>query len=673
MKRKGILTAFLLFFLILIVSAAPPTKPNTPTITPSDPIYTSMLESSSGSGSVGVLHYYYEWRDETDGGAGLKCSRASKQYQCTAGVCNGDDTISVRVLACNVDLGPDPPVATCQAEAGISCNYSDPGLVTIVNTPPTKPVIGISPVEPGKGDILTAHITTHSTDPDNGPDPVTYSYEWSSGETSPTLNCELCLSCLKNTDMSCIVRACDGSACNESEPASVLILNTPPDDPSISLTPSYPYKEDILVAVATSDDIDPGDTITYHFNWTWTSTDPSVGTVTITKHNTAGMSELNCKDDDRCRSGDVIHLYVKACDNHGKGRCSNVIHKPITINYYWSSFAIVGLLIAVSAVALIYMVGIAIASEPMKMLARDELVQIFATALFLGLIFSFVTSLNSPTILDALAGAVGEPGDDLHDRAEGITEDNLAILTDFSEKMNKLILVVGEESSKSGYCSFEGAGFTIATCGSLNSVRGVLSNAYTSINLAIASMQSQLMLLKLSNGMISILLPLGIFLRSFKFTRGAGGALIAISFGFFVAFPTGIILGESIVQSGLEDMGTEFKNNEESAEYIEVKKPTFSFDCTQSGFPPIKVRCWRFVKDPGTKIFCDQYSQRLSDAQMFVNKIKNSDFYEPILFRTIIHSIGVIVLNLIITLTFIRWLSSILGSEIDVSALVRIA
>jgi len=82
------------------------------------------------------------------------------------------------VLYCEVTpfdgQSPGPPVTSTTA---------------VINTPPTAPVVSISPASPGANDDLTAMIDVPSVDVDGGPSAITYNYAWSiDGNPQPAWN-----------------------------------------------------------------------------------------------------------------------------------------------------------------------------------------------------------------------------------------------------------------------------------------------------------------------------------------------------------------------------------------------------------------------------------------------------------------------------------------------------
>jgi hypothetical protein len=76
---------------------------------------------------------------------------------------NKGDTVTVRVTALDED---DAASAVVESAA-----------VTVLDSPPTAPVVEITPAEPMEGDDLTCSVVTPSTDAD-GDGPITYTFAW---------------------------------------------------------------------------------------------------------------------------------------------------------------------------------------------------------------------------------------------------------------------------------------------------------------------------------------------------------------------------------------------------------------------------------------------------------------------------------------------------------------
>ena len=110
-------------------------------------------------------------------------------------------------------------------------SMSDRVAITVraENTPPTQPVVSISPSDPKTGDDLVCSISTLSTDADG--DAVTYSFQWycntvlQNNLTSSTVASSYTT---KDDIWLCVVTPSDGFAAGNSGTAQSIIINTAP-------------------------------------------------------------------------------------------------------------------------------------------------------------------------------------------------------------------------------------------------------------------------------------------------------------------------------------------------------------------------------------------------------------------------------------------------------------
>jgi hypothetical protein len=145
--------------------------------------------------------------------------------------------------------------------------------VTIQNSPPTAPVVDVTPDFPLTTDDLTCTVVVPSTDPDG--DTVSYTYEWYKNDAlQPSLTTTTTASSVtidssntkKGEVWKCVVtpHGSDGPP-DEDE---VTIQNSPPSAPVVDVTPDSPVITDDLTCTVTSPSTDPdSDTITYTYKW----------------------------------------------------------------------------------------------------------------------------------------------------------------------------------------------------------------------------------------------------------------------------------------------------------------------------------------------------------------------------------------------------------------------
>jgi len=144
--------------------------------------------------------------------------------------------------------------------------------VTMVNHRPLAPEIAVVPAAPRVDEPLVCLVKKAALDPDG--DPLTYrrrwlvdgrSVPWAPGveALAPTLT-------RKHERWSCEVEASDGREWSETARAlAVMVLNTPPSTPKISITPAEPATGDDLTCELATPAFDAdADAVRYRFAWT---------------------------------------------------------------------------------------------------------------------------------------------------------------------------------------------------------------------------------------------------------------------------------------------------------------------------------------------------------------------------------------------------------------------
>ncbi|VVB99920.1 Uncharacterised protein [uncultured archaeon] len=322
------------------------------------------------------------------------------------------------------------------------------------------------------------------------------------------------------------------------------------------------------------------------------------------------------------------------------GTCTKIIPPPaptsINLNYFILAFVIV-----IALIALAYMASYVFSMPHWRPIIQDELLQVMVTAAVAVLLLSLQAGIDSElsavlagtgntaplTMMQAAQNTLSETGSGLGARANAVLGNLAAASTD-----------LGRESSKSIFCNFMGVGFTLANCSPLNAYRGGLTVSAFTTTVAITDLYAQQFLLSLAaNYAFNLLIPLGLFLRCFKVSRQAGGSLIAIGFGFYTVFPTVVVATESMLH----------------------------------GSRPAAPQA---IPSPGT---CDatetDVAVSLAQFRAYGNSLTNFDLTESTAYFVLVRVIFMSILNLIITLGFIRTFAHVIGSEIDVSALARIS
>ena len=301
------------------------------------------------------------------------------------------------------------------------------------------------------------------------------------------------------------------------------------------------------------------------------------------------------------------------------------------------------LLIPLAIVAIAYMASYAFNTPPLRAILQDELLQILATgAIALTLVGTqaVVDQYAVATLQASGSGGNGISGalDAAAAKIAGLEAKASGILTD----MNGVTNTLGTEASKGVYCNFMGVGFSLNNCSPLNAYRGSLTAAAFTTTVALSDTYAQDFLLSLARAYaFSILIPLGLILRCFKASRAAGGALIAIGFGFYTVYPVVILATDNLLHG----------------------------DQAASPMPQDSA-----IPRVGT---CDPQEPKVDNARSdfisYGEQLTSYNLLYGISYQMLVRILFMSILNLIITLSFIRAFAHMIGSEIDVSSLARIS
>ena len=270
---------------------------------------------------------------------------------------------------------------------------------------------------------------------------------------------------------------------------------------------------------------------------------------------------------------------------------------------------------------------------------QDELAQVIASGAILLLIAGIAAEVDGslvPIISGAgnadytgIGGAIGA--------ASAAIGNMQSIASAAYDNAHQTSLDIGREGSKSMFCTFLGAGFSLNNCGQLNAFRGGVTTMAFVSSAALADAYAQQSLLSfMHQAAFNFFIPIGLFFRCFKASRSAGGALIAIGFGFYTVYPIMTVAMDNLHKSIVPSL--------RSLPHVSECDP----EETDNDF---------------ARAYIQGYADRMSDFGMVEN----------ITYDLIVRIIFSSAFNLMVTLAFIRAFSKMIGSEIDVSSLARIS
>ena len=303
--------------------------------------------------------------------------------------------------------------------------------------------------------------------------------------------------------------------------------------------------------------------------------------------------------------------------------------------YFW-----LALLIPTFIVAIAYMASYAFSAPSLRAILQDELLQILATgAVALTLVGTQAVVDEYVVATLQASGAAGTNINGVMDAASAKINTLATSTGAVLQNMQDVSMALGKEASKGVFCNFMGVGFSLSNCSPLNAYRGSLTAAAFTTTVALSDTYAQSYLLSLArNYGFTVLIPLGLLLRCFRASRGAGGALIAIGFGFYTIYPAVILATDNLLHG--------------------------------AGAPPAAPTL-------PTVGECDpmetSVATSLSEFTDYGDQLTDYTTTKALSYFVLVRVLFLSILNLIITLGFIRAFAHMIGSEIDVSALARIS
>jgi len=308
------------------------------------------------------------------------------------------------------------------------------------------------------------------------------------------------------------------------------------------------------------------------------------------------------------------------------------------LSYFW---LVLGIPIFILAIA--FMASYAFNLPSLRAVLQDELLQIIATgAIALTLVG---TQLVVDEYVVAVLKGTGSGAADISGALDAASNQLGLIQTETIktlENFQNVSMTLGQEASKGVFCNFMGTGFTISNCSPFNAYRGSLTAAAFTTTVALSDTYAQSFILSLVRAYaFTIIIPLGLLLRCFKASRSAGGALIAIGFGFYTVYPVVILATDNLLHGTTPKTPPAIPTVVDVVGKCDPMETDVFFSLTQF----------------------NEYGDALTSYVLAKNLI----------YFVLVRVLFLSILNLIITLSFIRAFAHMIGSEIDVSALARIS
>ena len=328
---------------------------------------------------------------------------------------------------------------------------------------------------------------------------------------------------------------------------------------------------------------------------------------------------------------------------------------------------ITGIAILTSGMILValYLAG-SMGVRELEFITHEEFYQLIMTAVMAAAIIGAATFMN-----DVSLGLLGDMT--IQQKATQIIDSTLSDVTFMQDDAfygpSKKIAA---EGAKSAYCNFMSTGVNLATCGAYRMLTTPLSTAYQLTGMVLAELYAMKMLLNLSSTALVFFIPFGIFLRAFKFSRGAGGLLIGLGIAFYFVLPLAIVAVNGLFIENYKLDGKSLYEVDKLETTVDMSdaKSLYGFDDLETTLDIPDAGPVTVLNVPK----CDEWdtgSGNLNRAKTVFTNIQ--PFLKQNLAVLFIRGVFLPVISLLIMVTSIRVLTALGGAEIDVSLLSKIA
>lgn len=307
--------------------------------------------------------------------------------------------------------------------------------------------------------------------------------------------------------------------------------------------------------------------------------------------------------------------------------------------------AAIALLIVVIGIALVYMAGSFLSSPQLIAVCKQESLELVHTAAAVILFWLFISFSNS-LLFGGTETMYGKALDYSIAMVHKITKDLFWL-----SALNTILYMIYSAPLRLGGVLHHAVQFNLG--GVLKPFVDGVGTFASLLSFALGEWIANLTILCfIKKYMPTIFLPLGILMRSFPQTRGGGNALIALSMAFFLVYPVMLYMNYQAYdhqyglvpeRAGIQELMEDFTVGSGIGYLTVYGLFTRAYTGTFLGMA--------FLSQLVTLIF---------------------DLYADVLYTVFVLSIFLPLLNVFVTLTFAREISKYLGTEINISAFVKL-
>jgi len=272
----------------------------------------------------------------------------------------------------------------------------------------------------------------------------------------------------------------------------------------------------------------------------------------------------------------VSVAHAEQCGTFGFYEINNVCVPDLFINW-----ATVIAMISFLMLAMGYAIAKSLDSPRLTTMIQNELYQTAMTVVILAVYMGGLAFLNSigpalystnlayPGEASARVGSAGSwVGVQQHVITYVTTETNR--LTTYMKDLSKYNAWLGMVSTLTVSLTISGQNYYWPIFPGFGSIQQVMGIVIGLLAASAVQLKAQLAVLSLWQGFFNVLLPFGIVLRMFPFTRQAGGAMIAIVFGFTFILPLMYLIIEDISTHYWSISGCQNKDKIDSSLFLKM-------------------------------------------------------------------------------------------------------
>ncbi len=325
----------------------------------------------------------------------------------------------------------------------------------------------------------------------------------------------------------------------------------------------------------------------------------------------------------------------------------------------WIELSVIAILFSVSIIAFSYMVSIPLGAAKVQAWAKNELYQTFGSAVII-ILFFFAFQTVDTLVNEQFGGGAGS--DSITSAIDYAYNMKMWLITEYTAVivMNGVLAIISSLTVNLSPGKIAGIHFSGATIA--KPFMDALNIILRALIMAIGSWQiKEVLLCFAKREMLAVFMPVGILLRSFPFTRKAGGAMIAVALAFYFVYPIMLNINKIIVYThyGVYDSQGTLGN-------LDAHMEKFWDSMSLRGLPTFK---WFGIMAIAALLLNSTIVATLTISLVIPMLLYVA---EEVVYAVLIASIVLPAINIFVVLTFTRESAKYLGVDLNLGTLMQL-